>query len=369
MRGNLDARGDLDWFGIRAVQGQTWILRSPRGRLECVEIHGIFEGDLLLEDCEGDHTVWTIPESGDYAVRISPRTDYRSRATIFTEYEFTLSIAEPDDHGNSSGDASVLIAGEPQSGQIDYIGDRDVFRLNVAAGEFWRIGTAMSYYSTSYETRFVPSGSGSGTAATWQPLHGGYVLVSPAAGHWLISVGGGPVSGDYTISAGRLEPSLAWSDYYRNNRATGVLHPVALPNPLCEDSADDTPTLHEWATQLEPNVVHEVGPDGDGGDDLYRVRLDHPRYVIEVTGGPTARGVAVSEQFGLSYVDEIDRWITPVPPDPPVEYDFRVAGGASRPYTVVVREYVSSDEYLGWRSITISPPWPFDCAWDSVEPS
>jgi len=121
---------------------------------------------------------------------------------------------------------------------------------------------------------------------------------------------------------------------------------------------DDFLTIEERATQLQPNVVQEVGPDGDGGNNLYRVRLDHPRYVIEVTGGPSAWGISSGEQFGGSYVDELTRYVYAIPSNPPVDYSFRVSGGANGPYTVVAREYVPADEDLDWSYVNMSPGFP-----------
>ena len=454
--GRLDTRGDLDWFRFSAIRGQTWILQSPSERWGCVEIHGIAEGNRIVRDCNSDRVVWTIPADGDYAIRIFVGSDRRWSAPG-VEYDLTLSIAPPDDHGNGPTDASALIASEPQDGQIDYIGDTDVFRLDAAGGEFWDIDTTRSYHGTSYGTEFVPGDPESAMPETWDRLNIGAVLATPVDGHWLISVGGDRAGGDYTISAARVE----LSDDYGSNRATAHALPAPLPDPECESQrdggdcsgstvvegtidyrfdadyfrvpleagtkyefrirsesnqvifalltetfcalegpaewektyetwvpeltedywvrvafgrsrseepedytleitarGDDFLTVEERATQLEPNVVHEVGDEGDGGNNLYRVLLDHPRYLIEVTGGPSAWGVSSGEQFGGDYVDEDNRWIYRIPSDPPVEYLFEVRGGAGSPYTVVARERVPADQDLEWWNLHIQPEFP-----------
>ena len=453
ISGRLENRADLDWFRFRAHRGQTWILQSPTERWGCVEIYDIAGENRLLKDCQSDRIVWTAPAAGDYAVKIFVESAYGWRSPG-VEYDITLSIAPPDDHGNSRADPSTLIVAEPQAGRIDYIGDTDVFRLDATEGELWAIDMTRSYHGTSYETEFVPSDPESAMPATWDRLRVGGVLVTPTDGHWLISVGGARASGDYTVSASRTE----LSDDYGSNRATA--HALEAPpvDPACEHSAETCPgtivvegvlnhrfdadyfrlplvaggryefrvrsssggviftlltsedcalrgpttweksydtwisettgdhwirvgskqlideplsytlevtargddflTLTERATELEPNVVHEVGEEGDSGNNLYRVRLDHPRYVIEVTGGPEAWGTSSGEQFGGSYVHEEGRDIYAIPSSPPVEYSFRVRGGAHRPYTVVVREYVPADEDLEWWYVNISPGFP-----------
>ncbi len=456
--GMFDTRGDVDWFRFSATRGQTWILQSPRERWGCAEILGVADGNRILKDCTSDRVLWTIPSSGDYAIKIFVESPYGWRSPG-VEYELTLSIAPPDDHGNGPADASALIAGEPQDGQIDYIGDTDVFRVDAAEGEFWDIAMTWSDYGTSYGTEFVPSDPESAMPETWDRLKVGGVLATPTDGHWLISVGGARASGGYTISAARVE----LADDYGSNRATAHALPAPLPDPECESEpdgdgcaagtvvegtidhrfdadyfrvpleagtkyefrirsesnqvifalltetfcalegpaewektyetwvpertedywvrvafgrsrseepedysleitarGDDFLTVEERATQLEPNVVHEVGPDGDGGNNLYRVRLDHPRYLIEVTGGPRAWGVSPGEQFGGDYVDEDDRWLYRIPSDPPIEYLFEVRRGAGSPYTVVARERVPADEALEWWNLHMQPGSPPD---------
>ena len=453
--GSLDTLGDTDWFRFAATRGQTWLLQSPRERWGCVELLDIAEGNRILKDCNSDRVLWTIPSSGDYVIKIFEESGYRWRSPG-VDYELTLSIVPPDDHGNSAADPSSLIAGEPQDGQIDYIGDTDVFRLDAAEGEFWDIAMTRSDHRTSFGTEFVPSDPESAMPATWDRLRVGSVLATPTDGHWLISIGGARASGDYTISASGTE----LSDDYGSNRAAAHALEAPLVDPACEHSAETCPgtivvegvlnhrfdsdyfrlplvaggryefrvrsssdgviftlltsehcalrgpttweksydtwipdatgdhwirvgskrliddpvtytlevtargddflTLTERATEIEPNVVREVGDEGDGGNNLYWVRFDHPRYVIEVTGGPSAWGTSPGEQFGGSYVDEDNRYLYQIPSNPPVEYQFRVRAGVGTPYTVVARERVPADESLDWWSVNMSPGFPPD---------
>jgi len=456
ISGRLENRADLDWFRFNATRGQTWILQSPTERWGCVEIYDGVGENRFLKDCNSDRIVWTAPAGGAYAIKIFVESPY-GWSSPGVEYDLAVSIAPPDDHGNSRVDPSALAAGKPQAGRIDYVGDTDVFRLDAAEGELWTIGMTRSYHGTSYETEFVPSAPESAMPATWDHLRVGGLLVTPTDGHWLISVGGARAGGDYTIAASRTE----LSDDYGGNRATA--HAIRTPqfdagcenlpdggecsgstvvagtidhrrdadyfrvpleagtkyeisvrsesdqvifallteafcavegpgvwektydtwvlersedywvrvafgrSPSEEPEAytlvitargDDFLTIEERATQLQPNVVQEVGPDGDGGNNLYRVRLDHPRYVIEVTGGPSAWGISSGEQFGGSYVDELTRYVYAIPSNPPVDYSFRVSGGANGPYTVVAREYVPADEDLDWSYVNMSPGFP-----------
>lgn len=370
-----------------------------------------------------------------------------------------LSVAAPDDHGNSASVASTLVASEEHTGRIDYIGDRDLFRL--AEGEVWNLDVSLSGFGTTYGARFVASGAGTDPSGRASHYADGGFLGAPADGAWLISVTNDREQGSFRMTAEKLDVSddygndrdhahalatptvpapecesepdaadcldttsgegkldyPADADYFKVSLEEGVKYEIrvrseseqviftlltesncALAGPTVwektydtlvpeiavdywvrvgfgryrsEEPADyilevtahgdDFLTILERATQLEPDVVHEVGSDESTGRDLYRVSVDHPRYVIEVNGeGFGAGGITPSEQFGSTWWEDESRYITPLPSNPPLVYYFRVWGPASEPYTVVVREHVPSDQDLDWNQVQAEPPPPPD---------
>lgn len=460
LEATLNTPGDLDWYRFEGRAGQTWILQADTDSFGCAQVYGPGEVEPFVEQCGEERVVWVLPADGEYGLRLSARVDLNWHKRTPFDYRLTLSVPDPDDHGNSAWDASPLVGGAEQSGRMDYVGDRDVFRLAVAAGEVWDLDMALSGYGTSYEARFVVGGGVDPSGVPSRYAQGGF-LGAPTDGAWLITVTGDRGQGTYTLVAEKLdvtddygndrdhahtlagpetpEPGCesgpdgdgcsnttsvegtldyrADSDYFRMTLEAGTKYEISVSGEsgdviftlLTEDfcalagptvweknyetwvptrtqdywlrvafgdyrsaepvdytlevtaHGDDFLTITERAPQLKPNVVHEVSGDESTGRDLYKVSVDHSRYVIEVNGkGFRAGGIAPSEQFDFTWWTDESRYIVPLPSDPPLVYFFRVTGPAGEPYTVVVREHVPSDNDLEWNQVHVSPAFEPD---------
>ena len=465
LEGTLNTTGDLDWFRFAARRGQTWILQSATSSLACAQVYGPGALEPLAEECRQERLVWVVPATGTYGLRLSSKVDINWVHGTPFDYRLTLSVPGADDHGNSAWDTSTLVAGEEQTGTIHYVGDRDVFRLAVAAGEVWKLDVSLSGYGTSYGTRFVADRGDADPSGSRSRYADDGFLSAPTDGAWLITFTGDRGQGTYTLVtekldvtddfgndrdrahllagpaapdpgcesgpdgegcsnttsvAGRLDYA-ADSDYFRVTLQAETKYEIsvssgseqviftlladdscALPGPTVWEKAydtwvpeatgdywvrvglgqwqytekkpadytleitahgDDFLTIPERAPQLEPNVVYEVSGDEFAGSDLYRVSVDHARYVIEVDGeGFRAGGISPGEQFDATWWEDGSRFITPIPSNPPPVYFFRVSGPAGEPYTVVVREHVPSDNDLEWHQVHVSPnPPPTYC--------
>ena len=461
LEGTLNTRGDLDWFRFEAVQGQAWILQSATSSLACAQVYGPGAVDLVAEECREERLVWITPATGEYGLRLSSKVDLNWTHRTPFDYRLALDVADPDDHGNSAWDTSTLLAGEEQTGRVDYVGDRDVFRLAVAEGEVWELDVSLSGYGTEYSTRFVAGSGGVDPSGVPSRYAQGGFLGAPTDGTWLITVTGDRGQGTFSLMADKLdvtddygndrdhahllagpaapepgcesgldgdgcsnttsvEGTLDYggdSDYFRVTLEAGTKYEIsvssesgqviftqltedfcALPGPTVwektyetwvaettrdywlrvgsdryrsEDPedytlaitahSDDFLTITERAPQLEPNVVHDVSGEESSGRDLYKVSVDHSRYVIEVVGvGFGAGGISPSEQFDSTWWEDGSRYITPLPSNPPLVYFFRVWGPAGNPYTVVVREHVPSDSDLDWNQVHVTPAFEPD---------
>ena len=164
--------------------------------------------------------VWSAPVSGRYGIRVSVHWTLRYPPS---EYRFTLSVLDPDDHGNDAARSSTLVPGRPQSGLIDYVGDVDVFRLPVAAEEVWVLDTTHSDYGTDFRADFVPVNGDADPANSRRVDDDGAYLASPANGTWLVSVGGENAFGDYTLMATRWDVPDDYGDSRRD------AHPIPAP--------------------------------------------------------------------------------------------------------------------------------------------
>ena len=450
--GVLDTQGDLDWYLVDAVEGQTWLLESPSDRWGCVEVHGPGQADVVAEQCGQSRLVWSAPVSGRYGIRVSVHWTLRYPPS---EYRFTLSVLDPDDHGNDAARSSTLVPGRPQSGLIDYVGDVDVFRLPVAAEEVWVLDTTHSDYGTDFRADFVPVNGDADPANSRRVDDDGAYLASPANGTWLVSVGGENAFGDYTLMATRWDVPDDYGDSRRD------AHPIPAPerpDSECENdpAADGCPLVRtvagsveypgdsdyfrlelvagrkyalsvdgvswlavlskgdcvpgvrgvwevessgtywvrvsgagsieppqdyvlnitrlgdDWVdpwvdpwdlvTQLELNEVHEDTIAEPGEIHYYRIRLDHPNYLLELHGDVWDTARAPNDR-GTAYSREDSRLISQLPFDPPVVYEFSLSGSGE--YSVVVREWSHADNLLGWNSghgsVAVPAPTPY-CA-------
>lgn len=476
LHGTLDTAGDLDWFRVDALEGQTWIMQFDGSNWGCLQVHGPGGAGVVLERCSQDRILWTAFERGEYGIRLSSSGDasdsyYRAsdRHPVPSDYSLTLRVADPDDHGNSLRYASPLQSGEERSGRIDYVGDSDVFRVEVERGDTWRIEITGPKGGITHTRRFIAREEVTGKASLSQGFDGPYRtgrfdVAGPVDGLWLVVIGGGLARGEYSITA----EQLGIADDFGNSRA----YAHALRGPVfsgttcadesaaesCEDvtsvtgsldyprdvdyfivpleagkkyefrvegsspgvyfsllgerfcahggpmtgwqwsrrvwapawtgdywirvhrflgrvaapesytlsiaaRADDHPTsedaIRQSATQLEPGQVHEASIAAGGARDLYRVSLDHGRYVIEVNGRSLeVWGGTEADAFTRISVDERSRRLLEIPSSAPSEYLFTVSGPAFRDYTVVIREFGPADETLVWQHMHISPAGP-----------
>ena len=437
VEGVLDTHGDLDWYLLDAVEGQTWLLESPSDRWGCVEVHGPDGTGVLAQACLESRLVWSVPATGRYAIRTSGHWAIRYPPS---DYRFTLSVLDPDDHGNDPARASALVPGRAQGGGLDYFGDVDVFRLPVAAGDVWVLTGTRSHYGTDFLAEFGPEDGDVGSARSLRIDEDGAYLPARVAGVWLISVSGEDSLGEYTLTATRWDvpddygdsrreahpiaaperpeseceedPGAAGcpagttvtgsleypgdSDYFRLHLVAGRKYALSVDGlaglavlgeadcvpgvrgtwevessggywvrvggagstespqdyvlsiTRLDDDWED-PWVDPWdlATQLELGEVHEDTLTEPGERHYFRVRLDHPNYLLELHGDVWDRARS-PEHRGTAYSPEGSRLISQLPYVPPVVYEFAVVGSGE--YSVVVREWSRADELLGWNS-------------------
>ena len=244
LHGTLDTPGDVDWFRVDAREGETWILQSGRSHWGCAQIHAPGGAGVVLERCSEDRVSWTAFETGEYGIRLSSSgdasdSDWRASDShpVPSDYSMTLRVAEPDDHGNSRAEASVLQSGEERSGRIDYAGDRDVFKVNVETGDIWRIEITRSGTGIAYTDQFIARDDVAGTASLSQGFDGPsptgpFDVVVPADGLLLVAFGGDNAQGQYSIVAERLDIG----DDFGNARSEAhVLEGPTLSGGACDD--------------------------------------------------------------------------------------------------------------------------------------
>ena len=264
--GTFDGRGDLHWFALDAVEGQTWIVRFDERFYGCLEVYGPAGGDPLLDECGEDYHVWTAPTSGTYGIRLFPEGDRFDTSRAL--YRFTTTPAAPDDHANHAVGATPVVAGESPTGTIDYAGDTDMFRLPAQQGEVWTIPTdrvgraaAVDAWFTEVDRREDGTPPQPQCYRAWPTC----ALSAPRDGAWIISFEGTEPGTDFELFPERLNVS----DDYGNDRA----HAPDLA----------TPTLPDAACQSEPSV--DDCSDTTTVEGTIDYRLDGDYFQISLTAG------------------------------------------------------------------------------------
>lgn len=349
--GTVDYAGDTDMFRIPTRRGEVWAVSIDQSIYAGTDLYAWFteadgreDGALPQPQCYWAWTTCVLPASRDGAWIIA--VDGIEPGTDFELLPERMSVS--DDYGDDRGHAHDLATpaltdtacqSEPSTddcagtttveGRIDYRLDGDYFRIPLTADKY-----EISIRSERNQAIFTLFGertcafphnqAQARTRDVWNP---------GTAGHYWIRVGAHP---DHLAGTGDFPPERYTLEI--------TARPDDYPTP--EDTIGDT------ATELEPNTVHHATSDGW---DRYGIKLDHPHYVIEVSGAGFWT-LGDQRDFGMLVFDEGPRELTRLGYNPPAVYFFDVFGPEAEPYTVVVRESQPSDDELDWSGPPESAP-------------
>ena len=161
-RGDIETRGDRDWFAVTLEAGKTYRidlkgLWTGGGTLRDPYLGGVHDADgALIAGTTNDNGGWrynsrvffTADEDGTYYVAAGSRANW-------DQGTYTLSVTEPsDDHAAGTGTSGTVAVGGSARGDIETPGDRDWFAVNLEAGKTYRIDLKGS--STGDGTLFDP---------------------------------------------------------------------------------------------------------------------------------------------------------------------------------------------------------------------
>ena len=165
--GELETRGDVDWFEVTLQAGQTYRFDlegfpTGAGTLADPNLPGIYDnlGHLIADTDNDDGGAWlnsrlyfTASRYGTYHVAVGAwRGDTGSykllveAVTRVEDYETdtvpteTVSLDKTvDDYPADTGSAGTVAVGAPATGGIERAGDRDWFAVELVAGRHYRI--------------------------------------------------------------------------------------------------------------------------------------------------------------------------------------------------------------------------------------
>ncbi|MCY3805625.1 MAG: hypothetical protein OXG91_03905 [bacterium] len=341
--GTFDRRGDLHWFALDAVEGQTWIVQFGERLDGCIEVYGPASGDPLLDECDRDYVdyyrdyhVWTAPTDGTYGIRLFPDSDRFQTGSA--RYWFTMTPAAPDDHANHAAGATPVVAGESPTGTIDYVGDTDMFRLPTHQGEVWTIPLVQfAGAGTTVDAWFVSAG---GQEDGPHPLPHCYwawptcALSAPRDGAWIIAFEGTEPGARFEVIPERLNVP----DDYGNDRAHAPkLATPILPGAACrsEPSMDDCSDT----TTVEGTIDYRI--DGD----YFRISLPEVnKYELRLHSDRGHAIFTVLERWYCASWDEAwgqthDLWI------PEIAGDYWIRVGVNRDELVRPDYYFAPEDY------------------------
>ena len=363
--GRIDYAGDRDVFRLTVAKGDVWRLEASfdgdgmthsarfAATGSAATSPGVTSryaaGDVLAAPAGGAWliTVWGEESPADYSLaveRLDAADDYgNDRAHA---HGLATPPAPDPNCGTLPGRLSCPRT-TSVGGTIGYEADADYFRVRLEAGAKYEFRVRSSSEAVIFDLLTEAS-------CAWVPGRRGWERTYDT---WVPEA-----TEDYWVRVGLAR-----------DRYSG---PVGAPRDLATytleitDRGDEFLTHAERVTELEPNVVHSVAGDESTGSDFYRVRMDRPNLVIEVIGaGFGASGINPAEQFFFEFAREGSRSIIPIPRYAPDGYPFKVSGPAGRPYTVVARARVPSDEDLDWRGVNVTPAFPPDYCWRAGDES
>ncbi len=256
--GNIDYRGDKDWVKIHLIAGQVIEFSmegvdTGAGTLTNPFIGGIYDasGNYIIRTWDDDsgigynaNVIFTASITGDYYVEAWGITDNSGSAK--GSYKLSATLLSDDFSSNISTAGSLSVGGF-STGNIEFRGDNDWFKISLIAGQQvvfdlegtpTNEGTLTDPYLSIYGTPYGDESSGIGRNAS--------VIYTV------------PTTGDYYIIASGAH-AIRHSGYYYYETGTYKLS-AALINTL-GSAGDDTLNGGQNVDNLQ----------GGQGDDLYIV--------------------------------------------------------------------------------------------------
>ena len=132
---------DEDWYRVTLEAGQSYLAQAEDARLTFYDPDGVEIGN------ENRTLEFTAPEDGDYFVGVRVWDELTSSSLLISEL-----FEVP---GNTAS-TEILAVGESITVEIDFVGDRDWYRVSVREGQSYKLTTETGVF-TEFE-QFEPVG-------------------------------------------------------------------------------------------------------------------------------------------------------------------------------------------------------------------
>ena len=223
VAGTIGAEDDVDVFRIE-VESSGELTVYTTGSLDTEgRLSNATNSITRRDDDSGtglNFRIETDVTAGTYYVEVSSNGSATGQYRLHVEFEGEVGT-DDDDHGDTTGDATVVSAGTSVSGRLETAGDTDVFRVEIAStGEIAAYTTGSTdttgrLYSRDRTTDVSDDDGGRGTNFR--------IETDVAAGTYYVEVAGyDNALGEYTLHIELEEDSLVDGDDHGDSKATAT---------------------------------------------------------------------------------------------------------------------------------------------------
>ena len=157
VEGQIETRGDDDWFSFEAQAGCIYHVEVSRSTLSGAYVYLYYpDGQRIAESHSDPESItYELPSSGRWYVRVRHSSGSGSGG-----YSVSVSERGTDDHADELTGATTLeVNGPAVSGDIETRGDLDYFQLQASRGHVYRLSLNPLSLSGATLTIYRPDGS------------------------------------------------------------------------------------------------------------------------------------------------------------------------------------------------------------------
>ena len=278
VTGEIDYRGDRDWFRVSLEEGATYEIYlegSPTGNgtLRDPYLRGVYDrnGNRIAGTTDDDGGVdlnsevtFTPQYSGNHYVAAGGHLGSKGTYTLSV-----LKVADsvPYDFGAETGASGVDVGGSA-TGEIDYRNERDWFAVELDAGTTYRIdlkgsrtgdGTLTDPYLRGIHDADGDLIAGTGNNNGGLGGNSRVTFTADDAGTYYVEAGAtGGGRGTYTLTVTEL--AGVSDDFVASRQTTGVVEVGGSTTGEIETRGD-----RDWfAVELEANTTYQIDLEGAG---------------------------------------------------------------------------------------------------------
>ena len=318
--GEIDYRGDRDWFEMNLEEGTTYEIYlegSPTGdgTLRDPYLRGVYDanGNRIAGTTDDDGGVdlnseveFTAQYSGSHYVAAGGHSGSKGTYTL-TVLEGAVSVPDPDDYTAGRGTNGAVAVGGSATGEIETGNDRDWFAVELIANKTYRIdlkgsrtgdGTLTDPFLRGvYDDNGVRiAGTGNNNGGTGRNSQ--VEFTADDTGTYYVAAGSnGNQEGDYTLSVTELAGRR--DDFASTTGTTGAVEVGGSTTGEIERSFD-----RDWfAVELEANTTYQIDLEGSGA--FAGTLRDPYLYGIHNSSGNFISGTG-NDDFGMGWNSRVE---------------------------------------------------------------